>query len=105
MDFAHKLGKRIKELRQKVGKSQERLAEMAGISGKYLGEIERGEVNVSACILVRISEILNADMLQVLDFEHLEDSVSLKMAIMELLDGADNEEVRKIYRVINAMLK
>ena len=105
MDFAHKLGKRIKELRKKAGKTQEQLAETAGTSSKYFGEIERGEVNVSAYILVKIAEVLGVDMLQLLDFDHLENTEVLKKEIMELLDKADNEEVRQIYRVVNAMLK
>jgi transcriptional regulator with XRE-family HTH domain len=42
------LGKRIRALRKQKGMSQEQLAEQVGMSGKYLGEIERGQVNCSA---------------------------------------------------------
>ena len=105
MIFARKLGKRIKELRKKAGKSQEQLAEQAGTSGKYVGEIERGEVNVSANILVKIADVLEVNMQQMLDFDHFEDIECLKKEIVELLQKADNDEVRQIYRVINSMLK
>ena len=55
MTFSQKLGKRIKELRKKSSLSQDQVAEQAGISGKYLGEVERGEVNVSVVILSKIA--------------------------------------------------
>jgi len=42
-----RLGRTIAHLRQYNGFSQERLAEAAGMSAKYLGEIELGKVNPS----------------------------------------------------------
>lgn len=40
-------GKRVREMRKSKGISQERLAEMAGIDRSYMGNIERGEKNVT----------------------------------------------------------
>ena len=40
-------GKRVREIRKNKGISQERLAEMAGIDRSYMGNIERGEKNVT----------------------------------------------------------
>lgn len=40
-------GKRVREVRIKKGISQEKLAEMAGIDRSYMGNIERGEKNVT----------------------------------------------------------
>ena len=40
-------GKRVREVRKSKGISQERLAEMAGIDRSYMGNIERGEKNVT----------------------------------------------------------
>lgn len=40
--FAEKLGKRIRELREKKALTQDRAAESAGITGKYWGEVEPG---------------------------------------------------------------
>lgn len=42
-----KFGKRLRELRKKVGLSQEELGFRAGIHRTYVGSIERGEQNVS----------------------------------------------------------
>ena len=40
-------GKRVREARRSKGISQERLAEMAGIDRSYMGNIERGEKNIT----------------------------------------------------------
>ncbi|MGP9830543.1 helix-turn-helix domain-containing protein, partial [Psychrobacter sp. AOP1-A1-60] len=40
-------GKRVREVRKGKGISQERLAEMADIDRSYMGNIERGEKNIT----------------------------------------------------------
>lgn len=49
------VGENIRKLRTAKKLSQQRLAELAGISCKYLGEIERGQSNVSVEILFQIA--------------------------------------------------
>ena len=40
-------GKRVREVRRNKGISQEKLAELAGIDRSYMGNIERGEKNIT----------------------------------------------------------
>lgn len=40
-------GKRVREVRKSKGISQEALAEIAGIDRSYMGNIERGEKNIT----------------------------------------------------------
>jgi transcriptional regulator with XRE-family HTH domain len=54
--FAIKIGQVIKKKRTSLGLSQEALAAIAGINRSYLGEIERGEVELSAINLQRIAD-------------------------------------------------
>lgn len=49
------IGKNVRSSRKQAGLSQQALAEKAGISYKYLGEIERGRGNLSVEILLKIS--------------------------------------------------
>lgn len=56
-----RVGRAIRRHRLARGFSQERLAELAGSSGKHLGEIERGQVNVTLDILGRIADALAVD--------------------------------------------
>ena len=52
------VGQKIRAHRKKAGLSQEQLAEKASLSYKYLGEVERGYVNVSLDSLMRIAKSL-----------------------------------------------
>ncbi len=53
------LGQRTAELRKRAGISQQRLAEMMGVSRTTITQIENGKRKVSADELVRLSEIYN----------------------------------------------
>lgn len=52
----------MKELRLARGWSQEELATEAGISKNYVGEIERGENNVSIHYIARLAEALKVSL-------------------------------------------
>ncbi len=49
------LGRRLRELRGRCGWSQERLGARAGLSGKFLGEVERGEKSISLDSLAHLA--------------------------------------------------
>ena len=53
------LGKKIRNLRERKGLSQESFAAKAGIDRSYMGSVERGERNVAALNLIRIAKALN----------------------------------------------
>jgi transcriptional regulator with XRE-family HTH domain len=57
MDIKLKIGKRIKELRNACGFSQEELADRAGIDRTYVNSVENGKRNVS---IVNVEKITNA---------------------------------------------
>jgi transcriptional regulator with XRE-family HTH domain len=56
------LGKRIRQLRQERGWSQERLADEAGMHRTYMWGIEQGVRNPSVRHLVRIAEALGISL-------------------------------------------
>jgi len=53
-----KLGMRIRELRNAAGITQEDLGEKSALNYKFIGELERGQVNVSLDSIVKIAEAL-----------------------------------------------
>lgn len=57
-DVVRKVGRRIRELRQKKGWSQEELAEEANLHRTYIGQVERGEKSVGVENLFRIAKAL-----------------------------------------------
>lgn len=67
------LGKRIREERTKLNLTQEQLAEKVDISTSYVGQIERGERNISLDTLVNVANILGVTI----DFL-LQDSITFQ---------------------------
>ena len=61
MDYIY-LGKRIREERLKAHLTQEQLAEYSDISLSYMGQIERGERNVTLETLLRICNCLKVSV-------------------------------------------
>ena len=57
-----KLGVKIKQLRKSQKLTQEQLGEKAGISYKFIGEVERGAVNPSLDSLVSIASALRVNV-------------------------------------------
>ena len=57
-----RVGRHVQRLRRSRGFSQERLAELVGNTGKHIGQVERGEVNVGLDILTRIARALSVDI-------------------------------------------
>jgi transcriptional regulator with XRE-family HTH domain len=53
-----RLGEALRRCRQRAGLSQEALAEKADLSPKYVGEVERGLVNISVDSLLRLANAL-----------------------------------------------
>jgi len=99
------LGKRIRTLRRKYDYSQEQLAEKANISGKYLGEIERGQANISIDVLDKISTGLEIKVSNLLDFEHELGRKALMTKISALIKSADDNSLQLIFRIIKAILR
>ena len=62
---AIKLGKRLKEAREKAGLSQAEVAGKADINTNYYAIVERGEKNVSFEKLQRILKALNIKSLDI----------------------------------------
>ena len=52
----HSIGKKIRELRIKAGLTQEAFADRAEIHRSHMGEIERGEVDISLSALLKVAQ-------------------------------------------------
>lgn len=52
------VGEAVRRARKKAALSQEALAERADLHPNYVGEIERGETNISLDVIVRLAAAL-----------------------------------------------
>lgn len=55
-------GKRVRTLRERLGLSQEELADKAGIHRTYVGGVERGERNLGLKNVFRIAKALGVSV-------------------------------------------
>jgi transcriptional regulator with XRE-family HTH domain len=62
-----RLGRQIRDLRRARGLTQEKLGERAGLSYKFIGEIERGTGNPTVATLLAISEALGIDVIHLFE--------------------------------------
>ena len=61
------LGQRLRALRTQRRLSQERLGERSGLSGKFIGEGERGEKSISLDSLYRVAVALKVPLRDLTD--------------------------------------
>lgn len=64
-----KVGQRIKELRHKLGISQEELAARADIHRTYIASLEVGKRNISIVNLEKIANALDVSLSRFFDFK------------------------------------
>ncbi|RNB90214.1 XRE family transcriptional regulator [Brevibacillus nitrificans] len=64
--LAKMLGDRIRSLRLDLGLSQEQLGERSGLHTNYIGQIERGEKNLTLETLLKIARSLGTSLEQLL---------------------------------------
>jgi transcriptional regulator with XRE-family HTH domain len=65
-DLRGQLGARVRQLRQSKRLTQEQLAERAGLSQKFVGELERGRGNPTLTTLAALGEALGVELVDLL---------------------------------------
>ena len=95
------LGLRIRRLRVAKGHTQNELAEIAGVSPKHLGELERGRGNPSLKSLQGVADALELSLSELFDMEQEEKSDdALRVEITTRLKRADPDVLRVIHRAL-----
>ena len=68
MTIEEKVGKRIKELRNNLGISQEELGFRSGVHRTYIASLEVGKRNISVATLEKIVNALNVSLSEFFKF-------------------------------------
>ena len=69
MDIKQIVGKRIRELRNKLGVSQEELAAIVELDRTYITSVERGKRNISIVNIEKLATALNVSLAEFFTFE------------------------------------
>ena len=68
MDIKILVGKRVKELRNNLGISQEELSYLAELDRTYITSVERGKRNISIVNIQKLATALKVNLKEFFDF-------------------------------------
>jgi len=98
------LGRRIRNLRQAKGWTQQELGEYADMNYKFLGEIERGQQNPSFNVLMKIAGAMGIEMNEMFRMEHeITDRKEIENRIHRIVSSLPDENLRQILAVLQVL--
>jgi transcriptional regulator with XRE-family HTH domain len=110
---ANLFGRRLRALRTLRELTQEELGERANVSGKFIGQVERGSGNPSLHVLVRLANALSVEIWELLRLEetrpegHVKNAIrafSAAETVSEYLATRPPAEVERALRILEAAL-
>ena len=100
-----RLGKRIQELRVKNGLKQATLAERVNLAHKSQSCIETGKNYPSAQVVEKYANVLNVDVAEILDIEHIKPTSELIAEMNILFNNADEKDIVTAYRILKSLFR
>lgn len=97
-------GKKIKELRKKLGMTQADLSEIVGVDNKHISCIESGKNFPSPDLIDRLGRALNVEPKDLFEFYHLQDDSILKEDVTDMLKNLTSEELILTYKYIRTFI-
>ena len=89
------VGRRIRELRKRKGLSLARLAERADLNDKYIGQVERGDENLTLRSLLKIAAALEVPVTDLFP-EDMDDGRVAEELFRTVLDGGNPDRIRRL---------
>ena len=95
------LGRRIRTLRTAKGLTQQELGYRADVDYKFIGEIERGNMNPSFKVLVKIATTLDVELPEILRFEQeISDQKELESRISKIVKTLSVEKLQNVLMLL-----
>ena len=101
-DLNIQIGENIKAVREQMGHTQERFAELVNVSAQYISDVERGNVGISVATLKKISEVTSVSSDSILIGKCEYNDVTL---ITEQLQNVDAKYISPLKVIINKYLE
>ena len=101
--YKNLLGKRFREIRKKLGYTQEKFAEIAGIEPQSISKIESGKNFPLLSNLAKIADKINIDLKDFFVYEHKHSEQDLKILLNKTFDELSPEDKEKAVRLILAL--
>ena len=74
------------------------------INPKYLSNIESGKENPTPNTLIKMSESLEVDLGDIFSFVQIENPTRRKSLTISLLDEADSEQLKMIFKIVSVIV-
>ena len=99
-------GKKIKSIRRARDITQEKLADLSGLSLQYIGEIERGRRNPSLTSIEQLSKALDIPMAELFSLEEFRLSMDeLRTILIRQIDSADEDRLRIFFSMAQVIFR
>lgn len=96
------IGENIKAIREQIGYTQERFAELVDVSPQYISDVERGNVGISVATLKKIREVTSISSDSILMGKCSYNDVTL---IVAQLENVDEKYISPLKTIINKYLE
>jgi len=99
-------GERVRTLRERQGITLKQLAQLSGLSDRYIIQVEKGEANPSLESVLRLAPALQTSVTGLLP-EDAKNATASGPArkIMKLLEGRSSEQISRIVDAVSAFLE
>lgn len=104
-DLVKKLGSRIRLIRREKGFSQEYLGEVSGLHSNYIGQVERGEKNLTIESLEKIAAGLHVPLEQLFRYIDPMPSADHIQKAIELLEGRSLEDKKFALHLLQSVFE
>lgn len=97
-------GKRIRKLREQLGRTRVQLAEKANLSVKHLGEFERGGGNPTFVTIENLAEALHVSPDKTYDHERLS-ADEIRSRVHEMIDAFNEERCWLVHKLLRTLFR
>lgn len=104
-DICKRIGHNIRTLRRRLNLSQEEAGELAGVTGAYWGQLERGERNPTLSTLSQVTFALGSSLELLVQTSELEESNIQYDELVQILNSCDQADIEFFHCVAQSYLK
>jgi transcriptional regulator with XRE-family HTH domain len=99
------MGNRMRTARKEKGYTQEKLAELIGVTTGHVGSIERGKAKIGLETFVRICRVLGVTPDQLLFDSAFQPKTVTNHEMAELLNRATPAQLKKAVKLVETMME
>ena len=96
------IGLRIRAARKRKGYTQEKMAEMTGMSSQHLSNIENAKTKLSLPVIIAIANCLDVTVDSLLCDVINRSEVVLASELQEIFDACDKEQKRLVIQIVKS---